>query len=389
MAELSGHKKIVSFTGLRFIMMMTIVLSHFSFLEDLGKIGAFYSSHLQNGTLGVVFFFVLSGFGMMLGKMARLKNPHPPHTHHNSFFLKEGIIYGIRHVRQIYPVYMATIVIGFLVNLADGICQSESILNFLKRELVRFLVHIPLLQSATGMKYFAHAYNGVSWFLSTLFCIYLFSPLFMFCLCKFSKSYFSDMAFLLIEVLFIMGATYLLARLEKISLHFEGIPTVDYLVYASPYSRVFYVLSGMSLAKIFERLRCEGNLPSFHFASFLEITVSFIFFVYFFVRNTLPLGRTYRHAIDILVILCFTIVFAFDRGCISHILGKATLQWLGKISMYIFLIHYPVTNYFGRIVDTFWKQTVFSAIVQIIIIISFTFGLAAFCFHCISCEKHV
>lgn len=34
-----------------------------------------------------------------------------------------------------------------------------------------------LVQSAIGLKVFSHSFNSVSWFLSTLFCIYILSPI--------------------------------------------------------------------------------------------------------------------------------------------------------------------------------------------------------------------
>ena len=36
-----------------------------------------------------------------------------------------------------------------------------------------------LVQSAIGLKVFSHSFNSVSWFLSTLFCIYILSPIIM------------------------------------------------------------------------------------------------------------------------------------------------------------------------------------------------------------------
>lgn len=59
------NKKIASFTGLRFIMIMVIVISHFEFLAELPNFRDFYSTYLHNATFAVDFFFLLSGFGMM------------------------------------------------------------------------------------------------------------------------------------------------------------------------------------------------------------------------------------------------------------------------------------------------------------------------------------
>ena len=60
-------KRILSLEGLRVIAIFIIILSHLEFIGDLNnKFGDFYIKYLHNATLGVDFFFLLSGFGLML-----------------------------------------------------------------------------------------------------------------------------------------------------------------------------------------------------------------------------------------------------------------------------------------------------------------------------------
>lgn len=131
-------------------------------------------------------------------------------------------------------------------------------------------MNIPVLQSATGMSFFTHAHNGVTWFLSALFCIYLISPILIFILRKFSKSYFGDLLFLLINAFLIVALAYFFGKIETIFHGIKHIPNVDNLVYGSPYRRVFYVLTGMNLATIYKtdkrqyknlkkNYKCYGN----------------------------------------------------------------------------------------------------------------------------------
>ena len=131
-------------------------------------------------------------------------------------------------------------------------------------------MNIPVLQSATGMSFFTHAYNGVTWFLSALFCIYLISPILIFILRKFSKSYFGDLLFLLINAFLIVALAYFFGKIETIFHGIKHILNVDILVYGSPYRRVFYVLTGMNLATIYKtdkrqyknlkkNYKCYGN----------------------------------------------------------------------------------------------------------------------------------
>lgn len=64
MAEKINYR-IKAIEGMRFIMMSLIILSHCEFLENT-RIGLFYSRYLHNATMGVDFFFIISGFGLYL-----------------------------------------------------------------------------------------------------------------------------------------------------------------------------------------------------------------------------------------------------------------------------------------------------------------------------------
>ena len=115
---------------------------------------------------------------------------------------------GIKHIRKIYPVYILTIFFGVCAEAVYAIYKSNFTFNFIWHEIVKIIVNIPVLQSATGMSFFTHAYNGVTWFLSDLFFIYLISLILIFILRKFSKSYFDDLLFLLINAFLIVALAY-------------------------------------------------------------------------------------------------------------------------------------------------------------------------------------
>jgi len=60
----NGHR-VKSIEGMRFVMMTAIILSHCEFLENT-SISYFYSRYFHNATMGVDFFFIVSGFGLYL-----------------------------------------------------------------------------------------------------------------------------------------------------------------------------------------------------------------------------------------------------------------------------------------------------------------------------------
>ena len=274
----------------------------------------------------------------------------------------------------------ALIFFGLFVKIAFALRGSKFSSTFISREVIKLLINIPLLQSATGMTFFTHAYNGVSWFLSALVCIYFVSPILMFTLRKLSKSYFTDIFLILIDLFAIIALVHVFRNLEVRFQNIHGIEylNLDYLVYASPYRRVFYVLVGMSLAMIFDRLRKEGKNLSESSSNFLEIFASFIVILYFFAGNSLPIFYSCECLIMVILWAGFLLIFAFDKGCISRFLNQEKMQDLGNMSMYIFLIHYPIRIYFAKIVERFWGWTTFSSIAFVIFILALTFLISYF-----------
>lgn len=85
--------KIKSLNGLRFIMIMFIVLTHINYLEE------FFPNYFlgRGAAFGVDYFFMLSGFGMML---SAIKKTFPENTR-----ITPGtcINYAVSHIRKIYP----------------------------------------------------------------------------------------------------------------------------------------------------------------------------------------------------------------------------------------------------------------------------------------------
>lgn len=95
-----------------------------------------------------------------------------------------------------------------------------------------------LVQSAIGLKVFSHSFNSVSWFLSTLFCIYILSPIIMLILTRkpcSKKKLIKKMIFVLI--------TYVIVTVMFIKI--DNNTFFDDLCYGSPYRRIFYVVFGM------------------------------------------------------------------------------------------------------------------------------------------------
>ena len=352
-------------------MIMVVVLAHFYFLSTFDAFGPFYKRFLNNPIFAVDFFFLLSGFGMMLSFLNRnecdLEVP-------NFLYCMN---YGINHIKKIYPVYLATIILGISIKFINSIFNSEFNFDFIKHEAVKIVVNIPLLQSATGMLFFTHAYNPVSWFLSCLFIIYIVSPLLMYFLIKTSKSIKYDIFLILLNAVIILGLAHVFEKIELAFDNIKGIPDVNALHYSSPYHRVFYVLIGMNLAMIFWKVKDKKDFFSEKVINILEILTSFIVIIYFFIRNSLPdTSLYYKYLIDVFLCSLFVFVLAFDNGPVSKLLKKSKMQFLGNISMYIFLIHFPLIMFLGSLVEKYYSWTPLLSVAFMFFILIFTFFIS-------------
>lgn len=362
-------KKIVSLNGLRFFMIMVIVLIHFEeFVKNIPVFGNLFSNYfLPLGFFATNFFFVLSGFGMMLSSLNST-----PDDQLKICSIKESIKYGIKHVKKIYPVYIFTVLYGLIWVFIITAYTNELSKSFYLHEVINFLSHVFLVQSATGMSFFTHHYNGVTWFLSALFCIYIISPYLIYFLRKTAKSIFIDIVYFCLELFFIVFTAVVFFKVEKSFTGIKGIPNVDILVYASPYRRVFYVLAGMSIGKIFVQIK--EKISTINKATIFEILAVALTVIYSVFRKKIS-DNNIVYLFDVIVLSFSVFIFAFDEGLISKFLSRPNIQKLGNMAMYMFLLHYlPYIPYFfvtstmGKIQETYFTNVVF-----IIVDLAFTF----------------
>ena len=367
-------KKIDSFTGLRFVMIVLIIIRHCNFftLEDnFGSFALFYKTYLWEANLPVNFFFIISGFGMMYSSLVHVNVSEMEFPK-----LKDGLNYGIKHIKKIYPLYIGTILFGLIAGLCFEVYNENPLLHtFVWNKLIQLLFAIPLIQSATGITQLSHAFNGVAWFLSSLFCIYLVSPWLIYYLRKKSKTLISDVLYFISFTFIAVILIRLMGKIETIILSFGDAYNCS-LVYSSPYRRVFYVLTGMCISLIFYRLHNKKNEISFTMASLFEICIVVITLLYHFLRNTLP-GGYYLYVIDIIICSVLVFIFAYDKGIVSQFMAHSYMQKLGNMVMYIYLIHYPIRIWVGRIVEDNYGWNVVSAIILILseLIVSYVLSL--------------
>lgn len=309
--------RLLQLDALRFFALLLIVLSHFEFLKG-SSASDFYFTYLHNPTLGVDFFFILTGFGLVFSRSEK--------TIICGF--APSVKFAISRMKKIYFPYVISLILGLI-----GIILLEH--GSVANAVIKFFFDLTLLQSVTGSTCFSHGINGVCWFLSTLFMCYIIAPTMMIFVKKNCSTTRKCIVFAIITFIIILLLTYLFSIVHN------QIPFFDDLSYGSVYIRLFYVFLGMLLATVFKHSQNKINIGKIEFA------VVSIGIIWFFLRNSCGYFINEKllilRFVDILVAMFF-FIFAYGQGFFSRKLKKSTfpIKWGGTYGLYLYLFHYPI-----------------------------------------------
>lgn len=315
--------RIQSLEAMRVFMMCLVFISHLEFLSFYSY-GDFYNSYLHNANLAVDFFFVMSGFGMMNSYLAKSNNK----------IWINPLKFALDKIKKIYPVYLISILIALPYTLYLSVMDNGVIKAIIKTG-VKFIMCMSLTQSLLGKKVYSHAINGVAWFLSALFIVYLISPIVMKAV-SFSKKKIFDYIGIIV--------TGIIAITMKIGfLRIEGITNFDDLSYGFPVLRLFYVVLGMWIAKLYISSLKKGVKKKEN--SLSEITICLLSIIWIAARNNFQGGNILKFSIDLMVSGGIIACFSRENGIISNILTKSKILQLSKYTMYVYMLHYPIRIY--------------------------------------------
>ena len=361
-----SNNRINSLTGMRFIAILIIVVSHLEFLKNYSPFGEFYWQYIHNATIGVDFFFVLSGFGMMFSNIN-----HFGFEFLNKVNIKNSLEYAVKHIKKIYPLYIFTMLIMVPSYVISSVLCGKSVTTIIGMCFLKLTVSISLTQSLFGVVWLSHAFNSVCWFLSCLFCIYLVSPFFINVIKKFCTNI-NRILFLLVSLpVFSSITAFLFSQIQKET-------CFNALVHYSPYRRIIYVLFGMVIAIIINKYKNSVKIRNINF---YEIAFLIISILWFFFRRTVLFAIPYISLIyifDMAVAGLIIFFLALNQGIISDILSKPKFIYLGEMSMYIFLIHYPIRIYLEEICNFLNLKEWYIAVLITILIFVFSYGISKF-----------
>ena len=360
-------KRIDSLTGVRFISIMHVVICHMSFLRQYGGwYSRIWQFNYNIGIIGYNMFFMLSGFGLMLSSIRKDPDGSLP-----AGGFKESIQFAKKHVQRLYPVYIAFLIFGIpYFFLHYCIELNQPFIKIVLETILLFPIDAALLQSLTGIRAFSHSLNGVSWFISCLFCIYLVSPGIM----KFLKQKVQSVKTALIGIALSTLAAFILGILFR---YIESSTFFDDLSLGTPYRRVFYVIPGMLIAQIYTFL---SNHPDKYRTDFLSHGI----LEYIFVFLSLCWGSSrrlvysflhylaYVESIDMLLAYGMLFALAIGGGAVSKFLSSKRMVYLGTISGYIYLSHFNIINYLNFIVTQMNLESLQARILESVCVLVLT-----------------
>lgn len=340
-----ASKRILQLEGLRFIMCCIIILSHLEFLGGSGIFGDFYTTYLHNATLAVDYFFMLSGFGIYLS------SKRPECT------LKNAYKFAVDKVKKIYPAYLFSLLISLPITVYT-LLKFSGIGKAILKLFVFLGADVTLYQSIAGTTMFSHSINGVCWFLSTLFICYIACPWLLRVVDKIrNKSQALIMICGLVVITLALSSGALLIQ--------NNLSVLNDLWYGHPFIRCWYLAIGMCIGYLYKESKTQMG-------SGQELLIGAIAIAYFFGRNSIPLGKGLLRFLDIVLCIIFLYVFACGRGKLSDGLSTKLMVNLGKISMYLFLFHYPVRMLIGTVFDNNGWNSEWLLLIQVALIIIIT-----------------
>lgn len=314
--------RISSLVGWRFPMMVTIILSHFFLIKD--GYATFFDVHLYNADIAVSFFFIMSGFGLTYSTIIKRDS-----RTEEKYSLLSGLCYAYKRVNKLYFWYLIGLILSvpIVYNISAGGV----------RLVAKIGICATLLQSLSGMTGISHLLNAPCWFLSTLFCLYAIYPL----LKKVNNriilsSKNKNVAFKLLFLVFLIRMP-----VYVLFIHLHNTTPFTDLFYGSPYIRIFDFVLGILLCDVFVSVKIKLSRSVW---TLIELVTTLVFLFWWFEAGVIQSSATsvISVSISIFVALSLIFVFAHDSGMISQCMSLDSMLWLGNISMYLFIFHYPL-----------------------------------------------
>lgn len=262
-----------------------------------------------NDYIGTLTGFVLELFFILSGFVATVTWNDQPR-------------YFQRKILKVWPLhfvmYLACFVLQYLYSP-----EAFSIIDSVKQTVVNLL----LLQSWTPNEVYVYSYNGVTWFLSSLFFCYLLTPVTV----RIIRKHIEQAGFLLAAIISIRFLYVICFN------SFIGEGGFCYTNVFPPYRFLEYVL-GMTMGAM------HRNTDKRSKNSFLQaFGAACFFFVFVLLKRN---GEIWNVSVMLIFFELFMVyALAFYEGALDGIAKWKPIQYLNKISLPFFLVHQVVIKY--------------------------------------------
>ena len=273
----------------------------------------------------VSFFITLSGF---VAAYSRFGKPI-------DCSFKSIVHYWASKLKKTYPLYFVTLLFAAVYNDVPISFTINTGEHLIKPLVIQLLKNLFLVQSWFRTGYFA--YNGVGWFLSTIFFLYLFSlpALYFINLIKKCKHHVLIYICLIIALL---ASSYFYAW-------FIRAHKVEFWGYIFPPARISEYLIGMLLGFLVQDLK--KIIPSVGSTAivFTVLEASILVLIGWLITQEFPewQGRIIVWILPTIVLLLF---FGFGLGYISRLFSLKPFVALGNITFECYLIHTIIINFY-------------------------------------------
>ena len=302
------RKDIPALTSLRFPAAFAIVLFHYLTLTT------FPSWRFENLSMGVSFFYILSGFIL----------------YYNYSDLENRGLFWIARVARIWPVHLVT------CGLILSILPFNYILGH-EHWPYTLSLNLLLLQAWVPLKGSVLSFNGVAWSLSVEAFFYFSFPWLLAMLKRFG--------------IWAMFLGSFLLGLVAVSLAQLLLPHQPDFGSYFPVCRLFEFVLGMVTCSFW--LEHSSPLPNYrlwstHEIGSLAIAVLGALLVEPLVKHVLELSRIANWIMSLLPALCFSMVmwvFAHQAGVLSRLFASKVTVQLGEVSFSLYMCHQIVLRF--------------------------------------------
>jgi peptidoglycan/LPS O-acetylase OafA/YrhL len=321
--------------GLRLIAAAMVFIHHLEHIKSKCNIHNYwenYSSIKLMGKIGVVFFFVLSGF---LITYIILNESNSVNINFKRFYLKRFL--------RIYPLYILIVFLSFFlfskIQFSILPIEYKDLMesNFYKK-LVLYILIFPNFVSNYGVMPF----SSHTWSIGVELQFYLFWPFFLF---YFKRN----------KLKFILWFIFIFIFFRLLADFYEN--DFSYLKQISSHMKYNLRFDSMAVGGIFAVLYIQKN----KFLSLFQ-NIWFFYFILFFTLCCIAFGIRFPYINYEFYSFLFAILilnFALNKK-LEYALEFSTLSFLGKISYGIYMTH-PISiviginicSYFGILSDTF------------------------------------